>query len=206
MQLSLVDTNRVFPHDEPAAEAVTNAFEHHPAPSHGSQRWVAWFSIVYLAIPFVTFAFVYALRSEWSVTTRETLIGFVVTVVTTAGAVLLYRGPSRRPARVAAVVMGVFFAASELVIVIGLGMGGSCGGDGGAPYALPGSAAAAFCGHTPEAFWTAGMLSVFGILIAGHLFSRRRTLRWPLAVGFLAAGGLLVALASYAQGLSTAAS
>ncbi|HEY7967018.1 MAG TPA: hypothetical protein VID68_08320 [Solirubrobacteraceae bacterium] len=153
-------------------------------------------SIVYVAVPLVTFAFVYAFRSERSLTTREALIGFVVTVIATAGAVLLYRGTSRRPACVAAVVMGVFFAAAELATVVGLGMGGACGGDGGAPYALPGSAAAAFCGHAPETLWAAGMLSVFGILIAGHLLSRHRTLRWPLAVALLAAGGVFVALAS----------
>ena len=183
-----------------------NAFEHPPARSRGRDRPAALFSIVYVAIPFVTFAFVYAFRSEWSLTTGEALVGFVVTVVATAGSVLLYRGTSRRPARVATVVMGVFFAASELVTVGGLGMGGACGGDGGAPYAVPGSAAAAFCGHAPETLWGAGMLSVFGILIVGHLLSRHRTFRWPLAVALLAAGGVFVALASYAQGLSTATS
>jgi hypothetical protein len=202
----LVDTNRVVPREESGADAAMSAFEHPPARSDGSDRSVAFFSIVHVAIPFATFALVYAFRSEWSVTTRESLIGFVVTVIATAGAVLLYDGPSRRPARVAAVVMGVFFAASELAEVVGLGMGGACGGDGGAPNALPGSPAAAFCGHAPETRWEAGMLSVFAILIAGHRLSRRRALRWPLAVAFLVAGGLFVALASYAQGLSTSMS
>jgi len=183
-----------------------NAFEHPSAPDDGSDRSVALFSIVYVAIPFVTFALVYALRSEWSVTNGEALTGFVVSVVATAGAVLLYHGPSRLPARVAAVVMGVFFAAAELATVVGLGMGGACGGDGGAPSALPGSAAAAFCGRAPETLWSAGMLSVFGIVLAGHLLSRNRTVRWPLAAALLTAGAVFVTLANYVQGLSTSTS
>lgn len=55
----------------------------------------------------------------------------------------------------------------------------------------------------PETLWAFGMLSVFGILIAGYLFSRSRTIRWPLAACLVAAGGLFVALASYALDLST---
>jgi len=183
-----------------------NAFDDLQSRGDGSDRSVALFSIAYVAIPIVTFALVYAFRSEWSLTTRETLIGFVVSVVATGCAVLLYRGPSRLPARVAAIVMGVFFAASELAIVVGLGMGGTCGGDGGVANALPGSAAAAFCGKSAEALWGAGMLSVFAILAAGYRLSRNRAVRWPLAIGLLAAGALFLTLANYAQSLSTTTS
>jgi hypothetical protein len=71
---------------------------------------------------------------------------------------------------------------------------------------IRGSAAAAFCGHAPETLWAAGMLSVFGLLIAGQLLSRSRAIKWPLAVALLAGGAVFVALATYAQGLSISTS
>jgi hypothetical protein len=78
----------------------------------------------------------------------------------------------------------------------------TCGQDTG-PVPLPGSPAAAFCHHAPQALWEwEAFILPLGVLVVGYWLSRNRTHRWPLAVALLVAAGLLFGLNIYASSLS----
>ncbi len=156
-------------------------------------------------LPFIAFGLAYAFRTEYSITDQEAARAFAVSIALTALAVLIYRGPSVIPAAAATTSMIGFLALVEFVEFIGLHIGGPCGGDGGTPYALPGSPAARFCGRPAETLWGVGLLGALALIPAAYLISRRLTWRWPLALGIIAAGAAVGCLDSYSLSLPTSA-
>lgn len=108
-------------------------------------------------------------------------------------------------AEIAATLATVALVLAELVGYVGLHMGGPCGGDGGSAYAVAGSSAARFCGHTPEHVWSMALLGALTIVPLAYAVTRASGSRWPLALGILVAGAAVGSLDNYALSLSTGA-
>lgn len=118
----------------------------------------------------------------------EVLIVAVVIVLSSLAAIALYTGPSRAPARVAALLMTVFFAVLDFGLMLAVGLG-TCG-DSAPPRV------ATFCNDGGVGDWQLGLLSVFPILLAGYLLRRGHRHNWPFALAILLAGGVLGVLVS----------
>jgi hypothetical protein len=89
------------------------------------------------------------------------------------------------------VVLALMVVCCGAYVAWGLPIMGACGGDGGSPYARPGSHLADVCDR--HATWTPWLLlGPVGLLVAGCVAGKAVRHWWPAALGLLSAFVLML--------------